>query len=262
MGFLNDLGKGFIRSAVNQVGRDTGKVISNTIYGDAHATPIRNVGISSSGTYFDTTTSQQLAPEQLLQYAASDGWTPEHSAYTWPQRCSLMFFAILIGILPMIFPMCLVIPLVPIYIIYRGVKQMRKTQTIYTKTVFVPAFKADKRYKGGIRPDGTIETKASILLNSTEEDKAIHTRIGWSYIACAVGLWLVVFFIGTWMMETVTESQTLRNYERVLEDSTYTRDKIERDFYWDKDTAKYSKSMDEYRKSIIEATEYINSHKK
>lgn len=44
MGFITQLGKGFIRSAVNQVGRDGGKVISNSLYGDAHSTPIRRAG--------------------------------------------------------------------------------------------------------------------------------------------------------------------------------------------------------------------------
>ena len=43
--FFVNLGKGFIRSAVNQVGRDGGKVISNNLYGNAHSTPIRNTGI-------------------------------------------------------------------------------------------------------------------------------------------------------------------------------------------------------------------------
>lgn len=42
--FLGQLAKGFVRSAVNQVGRDGGRVISNQIYGDAHSTPIRNAG--------------------------------------------------------------------------------------------------------------------------------------------------------------------------------------------------------------------------
>lgn len=40
MGFLDGLFKGFVRSAVNQVGRDGGKVISNKIYKGAHSTPI------------------------------------------------------------------------------------------------------------------------------------------------------------------------------------------------------------------------------
>lgn len=41
--FINGLAKGFIRSAVNQVGRDAGRVVSNNIYGDAHSIPHRNV---------------------------------------------------------------------------------------------------------------------------------------------------------------------------------------------------------------------------
>lgn len=48
MGFLGSLGRGFIRSAVNQVGRDYGKTISNSAFGDAHSTPIRNVSSTSS----------------------------------------------------------------------------------------------------------------------------------------------------------------------------------------------------------------------
>ena len=34
--FIDQLFKGFVRSAVNQVGRDGGRVISNEIYGNAH----------------------------------------------------------------------------------------------------------------------------------------------------------------------------------------------------------------------------------
>ena len=41
MKYLVQLLKGFVRSSVNQVGRDGGKIISNKVYGDAHSTPIR-----------------------------------------------------------------------------------------------------------------------------------------------------------------------------------------------------------------------------
>jgi hypothetical protein len=40
MSFIQNLLKGFIKSTVNQVGRDGGKVISNKIYKDRHSTPI------------------------------------------------------------------------------------------------------------------------------------------------------------------------------------------------------------------------------
>ena len=33
----------FVSSAIRQVGKDTGKVISNQLYGDAHSTPVRHI---------------------------------------------------------------------------------------------------------------------------------------------------------------------------------------------------------------------------
>jgi hypothetical protein len=39
----NNLAKTFIRSAVRQLGRDAGKVVSNRAFGDSHSTPIRMV---------------------------------------------------------------------------------------------------------------------------------------------------------------------------------------------------------------------------
>ena len=215
MAFLKELGKGFIRSAVNQVGRDTGKIISNTIYGDAHATPIRRVGQSSSGTYFDTETNQQLTSEQILEYASTDGWQPEHSSYTWSQKCCLMIVATIIGIF--LFPLSIVIPIVPLYIIYRGIKQINKRQTTYTKNVEVPTYKSDRRYKSGSRYDGTITQKISLALNSTEEDKDIHKRLGWSYILCAVILWSVVFFCGSYIMNMSTQSDDVTITEQITD---------------------------------------------
>lgn len=47
--FINGLAKGFVRSAVNQVGRDAGRVVSNNIYGDAHSIPHRNVSAGGTG---------------------------------------------------------------------------------------------------------------------------------------------------------------------------------------------------------------------
>lgn len=41
--FIKTLIKGFFRSAVNQVGRDGGKIVSNKIYGNRHKTPIEIV---------------------------------------------------------------------------------------------------------------------------------------------------------------------------------------------------------------------------
>jgi hypothetical protein len=40
--FATQLFQGFVKSAVNQVGRDGGKVISNRVYDDQHSTPFRS----------------------------------------------------------------------------------------------------------------------------------------------------------------------------------------------------------------------------
>lgn len=65
--------KGFIRSAVNQVGRDGGKVISNSLYGNAHATPIRGVNMNQNKQYTDETTNEVITPEELRKRGESEG---------------------------------------------------------------------------------------------------------------------------------------------------------------------------------------------
>lgn len=72
--FLSDLGKGFVRSAVNQVGRDGGRVISNSVYGDAHAMPIRGIYQSKNNQYFDDTTNEIVSPEELRKRAEEEGF--------------------------------------------------------------------------------------------------------------------------------------------------------------------------------------------
>lgn len=208
MSFLQELGKGFIRSAVNQVGRDGGKVISNAIYGDAHATPIRRVGQSTSGTYFDTETSQQLTPQQLLQYATTDGWKPEYTSYPWVIRICLMFIAIFIGAI--LAPWSLALPLLPLYVAYRGAKHFFARHTTYCKMTQVPRMVSDRRYKGQIRQDGTETVKATILLSSTSEDKTRHTIVGISHILYAVIMWIgaYMFFMSypLWTSQDISTS--------------------------------------------------------
>ena len=78
--FLAQLTKGFIRSAVNQVGRDGGKVISNRIYGDKHSTPIRNVSINN-GEYIDSNSNNPLTISELRERTMLDGYQISCSIY-------------------------------------------------------------------------------------------------------------------------------------------------------------------------------------
>ena len=72
--FTEDLAKGFVRSAVNQVGRDGGKVISNSIYGNAHSTPIRGIGKNTHNQFFDESTNEVISPEELRLRAEAEGF--------------------------------------------------------------------------------------------------------------------------------------------------------------------------------------------
>ncbi len=65
--FIQNLAKGFIRSAVNQVGRDGGKIISNQIYGDAHSTPYRNT--SSQYTNNEEVIYKEVSPDEVREKA-------------------------------------------------------------------------------------------------------------------------------------------------------------------------------------------------
>jgi len=72
--FLNNLLKGFVRSAVNQVGKDGGKVISNQIYGNNHATPVNITSTNTTQTNTDDTPTQENnnVPFSFWHYAFKD----------------------------------------------------------------------------------------------------------------------------------------------------------------------------------------------
>ncbi len=127
--FLGKLTKGFIRSAVNQVGRDGGRVISNQIYGDAHSTPIRK---SSN---VPNTSSVKETPESIT----IDVGKTEYDAVI-SKELPLWIVAI--------FCTC---GLASIIAFFKGLHYYRKKCVTYKRYEVeqVPIY--DKRYKSGIR---------------------------------------------------------------------------------------------------------------
>src|SRR5690606_15969432 len=133
MSFLNNLAKGFVRSAVNQVGRDGGKVISNQVYGNNHSTPIRNVSNNQSQT-------QNIDVSTLI----------EEKEYVWVK----FFWAIIIsGFLPI---------LGGLIIIYRGFVNYNKKLIKMYKTESQSVYASDKRYKTGVRYEGKRQVKIPV----------------------------------------------------------------------------------------------------
>ena len=116
MGFLSNLGKGFIRSAVNQVGRDGGKVISNNIYGNAHATPVRRVGEETQ-----THSQTQFVEEENLsvndrEKAISEGYRANTECGMSVGRIALYILYVLMSLSPNpIFSLVFMIFFIPIF---------------------------------------------------------------------------------------------------------------------------------------------------
>lgn len=127
--YFGKLAKGFIRSAVNQVGRDGGRVISNQIYGDAHSTPIRKTGESSS------TSSVKETQESITINAGKTEYDAVIS-----KELPLWIVAIVCT--------C---GLASIVAFFKGLHYYRKKSVTYKRYEVeqVPIY--DKRYKSGVR---------------------------------------------------------------------------------------------------------------
>lgn len=142
MGFLNKLGKSFIRSAVNQVGRDSGKVVSNKIFGDKHATAVKVSSVTKS-MESDGSLNHMADRSTLL----SNGYNPD------TEQPNLIYaFLVLIG--ASIFPI-----LGPLYYLLIGAQHLMRHSTKFYKVVKEEVYVTDKRYKDGQRLDGYTDVR-------------------------------------------------------------------------------------------------------
>ena len=135
--FINGLAKGFIRSAVNQVGRDAGRVVSNNIYGDAHSIPHRNVSAGGAGRI---TGVGKVVDEGVQPIVPSVG-----AAWFW--GFVGFVFSIIGGVVLLIV----------------GYRKLKNKHTAYgwqytSQAVYV----ADNRYKRGERYDGRQDRKSVV----------------------------------------------------------------------------------------------------
>lgn len=147
MSFLNNLLKGFIRSAVNQVGRDGGRVISNQLYGNAHASPVR-VSQSSATTQIIEPQNTDNIPYNFLSMAFADYLIFKIIAYS--------LFSIIIVLIG------------SIYTYIRGIEYSKKqTMEIYG-TVRTAITTTDRRYRTGTRVTGYRNRKAVISVEPAD----------------------------------------------------------------------------------------------
>ncbi|UJP63681.1 hypothetical protein [Mongoliitalea daihaiensis] len=160
--FLNKLFKGFIRSAVNQVGRDGGRVVSNKVYKDNHSIPIRNVNNNQEIWDIQNPTISKIDSDSSnddnihlinRNQLISKGFQPELFSNSF-----LSNFFVLIGSFAtlLIYPVSIV---TAVYWFYLGLKNLLKTTIPFYRIEKVPIYKQDKRYSEGKRIEGHKEKK-------------------------------------------------------------------------------------------------------
>lgn len=162
---MNELAKGFVRSAVNQVGRDAGRVVSNNIYGDAHSIPHRNVSagrVSSVG---------KVEDEETVIIEPSEG-----KAIAW---CVVALFFNFLG------------AVILLVVGYRKLKNkyVASAWLYESQAVYV----ADGRYKAGERYDGhqlsrrKIEVSADeFMIEKNEKIAKIYLYAGFAILICCL----------------------------------------------------------------------------
>lgn len=164
--FINGLAKGFVRSAVNQVGRDAGKVVSNGIYGDSHSTPIRNV--SGNSRIVDR---GEIEDEQMQVIEPST-----QKAIIW---CIVGLFFSFIGSIAMLIV---------------GYSKLKNKYTVEAwKYQSQAVYVADRRYKRGMRYDGHNLTRRKVRIEANEYEVEQNEKIAKIYLW--TGFITLVFFV-------------------------------------------------------------------
>jgi hypothetical protein len=160
MSYLNNLAKGFVRSAVNQVGRDGGKVISNQVYGNAHSTPLR------TNLNHTTIESTDLIEEKEYIYVK-------------------FFWAIILsGLIPI---------LGGLIVLYRGYVNFNKKFIKMYKIENQAVYSQDKRFKTGNRYEGTKQIKIPVNIETNEEQKKRAKIKSYGYLI--IGMTSIIMYI-------------------------------------------------------------------
>lgn len=177
MSFLGNLAKGFIRSAVNQVGRDGGKVISNNVYGDKHTIPTRNIN-NEVQNFITANNSQTVDRADLLQ----EGFKEE-----------LMSNGVVMNIFIIIGSFSLPI-LGSLYWAIIGLMNLFKNTTKFYTFKQQAVYKSDRRYSSGKRLEGYQNVKVYSIhkIIATKSERIIY------FTKSIIALGLAYFTFSFW----------------------------------------------------------------
>lgn len=160
------LGRNFLNSVVTQVGRDTGRIISNQVYGDAHSIPIRRVGGVNSYTNRQNT---EISEQEAREILDKEDFKPKKLKSNLTIIIWFVFSFVLMAIAPII------------HLINGLIKLNRKTTT-YEKVVKSPYYTQDRRYRSGRRLAGYTDNKLKINMPATDEEKKQYRNRGFLQI--------------------------------------------------------------------------------
>lgn len=169
MNFISNLGRGFVRSAINQVGRDGGRVISNKVYGDAHAMPHRMVGggAASGGVQDPSERVERCAPTSTV---------------------NACFFVLLGMVFTLIGGVALLVA---------GMSRMKRIGVVKGwRYVSVPCYSRDGRYRQGVRYEGDVLRRERIELEADEWEYEQNRKVARLYLysgAALVALYFITF---------------------------------------------------------------------
>ena len=170
--FGTQLVPGFVRSTVNQVGRQTGNVISNNFYGNAHSVPHRNTG------------NLYNAQNTYLSEAIDEPTEPEFKKPSFGKYCLWCF-------------LCFVIPIGSIITFLHGLFiYINKNVKCFNYSTH-EAFVDDRRYKEGVRSIGNTTVKNDIILTVDECSPKIlnDKKMTGIIFMCMGGLFIILYLV-------------------------------------------------------------------
>lgn len=198
MSFIENLAKGFVRSAVNQVGRDGGKVISNKLYKDSHSTPVRVVG-SSSGEI-----NSEPADYSSSFNSRVDLTEAGYKAELLQSNLVLSFFMVIGGA---------ILPIVgPLYWFYLAFRNLFKKHTRFYHFVEKPVYVQDRRYKTGQRLDGysTVKEFSDVVAEPVTSERIVFILKGITALSVAISLASFQYTIyDTWNEPSTEATETV-----------------------------------------------------
>ena len=188
---MSNLGKEFVRSAVRQVGKDGGKIISNQLYGDAHSTPIRNVANEQIVT--NAMQNNKILSLKERKIAEEENFSLDNEN-TMGIGMKIFYALICTGISVLSYRfhvLYLFVLLLSFLLFIIGVRRLFRTTVKLSRTVLEDVYQSDKRYRTGSRYAGKQNVTYTIKAKANSEERNELITKGLIYLGISF-MWLVL----------------------------------------------------------------------